>query len=227
MRLGGWTRFWILGTILWAVPACILSYPYWEQNLTVPNVQRTYVQDMFDDLALAIGKAEGGRAESDVIDKAADTLLGSRGRTIAGFEELAKDPPTFVQRMKRVPFAAPENGMEIRYYVFPIGATDQEVAAALATESSRRQITEWARNEPLRIDLLMRNAASVPSRAASFELKTTELLADYHRAVEQLPKERFQFLLATLAYWLVPPMIVYILGWSVGWVVRGFRKPAQ
>jgi hypothetical protein len=224
MHLGGWTRLWILAAVLWAVPVIIIfaREGYWERNLTLDGVQDRYVRDMVNDLALAIQDAEGGRLESDVVDKAADMLLGSGGRTIAGFEELAGRLPTLVQRMKRVPFAAPENGMDVRYYVFPVDATTEEVAGALATESSRRQITEWARNEPVQLDLLQPDAASVPSGVQSIELETKRLLTDYHREVEQLPKERLLFLFGTSAWWAVPALVLYAIGWAVAWVRRGF-----
>lgn len=31
---------------------------------------------------------------------------------------------------------------------------------------------------------------------------------------------------ALFAAWLVPPVTVYLLGWSVAWVRRGFQRPA-
>jgi hypothetical protein len=222
-RFGGWIRAWIIATVLWAVVVAVWPYPYWQQNLTLQSVQSRHLRYIFDDLALAIDRAEGGRLEADVVDKAADTVLGTGGRTIAGFEALAKNPPTFVQRMKRVPFAAPENDMEVRYFVFPVGTTDKEIGAALATESSRRQISEWGRTEPPRLDLLMRDARDAPSDAEIFELKTTELLADYYRSAEQLPRERLQFQLGLLALWLAPSLMLYAVGSSVGWAAHGFR----
>ena len=33
-----------------------------------------------------------------------------------------------------------------------------------------------------------------------------------------------RYFLATAAFWLGSSMVVYALGWSIGWVVRGFRK---
>lgn len=222
-RLGGWTRAWVVATVLWAAPIAVWLYPYWQQNLTLESAQSQHVRYLFDDLGLAIDRAEGGRLESEVVDKAADTVLGEAGRTIAGFEALAKNLPTLVQRTKRVPFATPENGMQVRYYVFPLEARDEEIEAALATEASRRQLTEWGRTEPPRLDLIIRDSADRNVNAEVFELKTSELLADYYRAVERLPGERLRFLLALLGWWLVPSIVVYTVGSSVGWVVRGFR----
>jgi len=223
-RLGGWTRAWVVATVLWAAPVAVwVVYPYWQLNLTLESVQSRYVRYLFDDLGLAIEKAEGGRLESEVVDRAADTVLGEAGRSIAGFEALAKNLPTLVPRMKRVPFAAPENGTQVRYFVFPVEASDEAISAALATESSRRQLSEWGRTEPIRLDRIIGNGGEPKRHAGVIELETLKLLADYHRAEDQLPRERLQFLFGVLGGWLAPSIVLYALGSAVGWVVRGFR----
>lgn len=224
-RLGGWTRTWILATLLWAVLLTVWQYPHWQKYLTLDSVQSRHVESLFNDLALAIDRAEGGRLRAEEVDKAADTVLGSAGKTITAFEALAKDPPVIVQRMKRVGYAAPENDMEVRYYVFPVETTDREVAAALSTESSRQRVTEWGRTEPPRLDVVIRDAASAPSGPGITRLETNKLLADYYQAVERLPRERLEFVFTVLAaFWLAPALVLYAMGSSVGWAARGFRE---
>jgi hypothetical protein len=199
-------------------------YDYWELNLRLEAIRSRYVRYLFDDLGSAIDKAEGGRLESHVVNQVADTVLGKAGRSIEAFEELAKQLPAFSPRMKRVSFAAPENGMETRYFVFPVEATDAEISTALATEASRDQITKWARTEPPRLDLILVAGGEVRNQTGLITLKTPTLLADYHRQLDELPGERLATVLAFLGTWLGPAIVVYLLGAAVGWVIRGFRQ---
>lgn len=222
-RSARWTRAWVFTVIVWAALVVVWQYPYSKQNLTLEGVQSHHLEYLFNDLVHAIDRAEGGRLTSQAVEKAADAVLGNAGRTIAGFELLSKDPRKIVQRMKRVPYAAPENDMQVRWYVFPVETPDSEIAAALATESSRRQITERARTEPPRLDLLMANATDARPGAEIFELETTKLLGDYYHAVERLPGDRFEFLLICLALLLIPSIGLYAIGSSVGWAVNGFH----
>lgn len=223
-RLRGWSRLWIVATVLWAVPSAVFVYSNWQRHYSLESVQNRYVERLFEDLGLAIDKAEGGRLTVAAVDKAADELLGKGGRSIAGFEALARDLPIIVPRMKRVPFAAPENGMEVRYFVFPVEASDEEISAGLATEASRRQLTEWAQTEPVRLDLIVLNSGETKRQARVVELETLKLLADYQGSVEQVPNERLKAVLVFLGMWLVPSIVVYALGSTIGWVIRGFRN---
>ena len=41
---------------------------------------------------------------------------------------------------------------------------------------------------------------------------------------ERLRDDRLKFLLLTVAWWIVPALALYALGWATGWVIRGFRR---
>lgn len=62
-------------------------------------------------------------------------------------------------------------------------------------------------------------------------LKEEEIVAvaeDYKRILErQVKKNGIAHGLMMLAYWTVPSMLIYLLGWTVGWVYRGFKKTAS
>lgn len=60
------------------------------------------------------------------------------------------------------------------------------------------------------------------------ELPKEEMQAvakDYWRIVENTAtKEKTNYIGSAFLWWLVPVLALYGLGWSVGWVYRGFRK---
>jgi hypothetical protein len=53
----------------------------------------------------------------------------------------------------------------------------------------------------------------------------TEVTQDYWRIVEKAASQkRLHYLFMALLFWSGPVIILYVLGWSVGWVRRGFKK---
>jgi hypothetical protein len=47
---------------------------------------------------------------------------------------------------------------------------------------------------------------------------------NYLRKLRDLPKERFELVAYGFAAWLLPALAAYLLGASMGWVRRGFRR---
>lgn len=49
-------------------------------------------------------------------------------------------------------------------------------------------------------------------------------MEEFQQDLDALPRRQFEHALFLLAIWLVPTLLVYALGWTVGWVIRGFRS---
>lgn len=57
------------------------------------------------------------------------------------------------------------------------------------------------------------------------EKDKTEVTQDYWRSVEKAASQkRLHYIFIALLFWAGPVIILYVLGWSVGWVHRGFKK---
>lgn len=61
---------------------------------------------------------------------------------------------------------------------------------------------------------------------ATFDQKTnlTPLDEKSRRDAERLRGERLKFVLQTAVWWIIPVIAVYVLGWAIGWTIRGFRS---
>ena len=57
------------------------------------------------------------------------------------------------------------------------------------------------------------------------EKEMQEVAKDYWRIVEKEARQRrLHYVLIALLFWGGPVIALYVLGWSVGWVQRGFKK---
>lgn len=57
------------------------------------------------------------------------------------------------------------------------------------------------------------------------EKDKTEVTQDYWRIVEKAASQkRLHYIFMALLFWAGPVIILYALGWSLGWVHRGFKK---
>jgi hypothetical protein len=51
-----------------------------------------------------------------------------------------------------------------------------------------------------------------------------QVAAEYWDAVESVkPSKRLRFTGLVAAFWIIPCITLYILGWAIGWVYRGFK----
>lgn len=47
------------------------------------------------------------------------------------------------------------------------------------------------------------------------------------RDAELLRGERSNFVIQAAVWWVIPVMAVYVLGWVIGWIIRGFRNKGE
>jgi hypothetical protein len=73
----------------------------------------------------------------------------------------------------------------------------------------------------------LRQVAKSPTQAQrAFSVQVGRINAEYGNKVAAFPEQERLFWLKALGWWLVGAALLYLLGWSVGWVARGFRTSA-
>jgi len=78
-------------------------------------------------------------------------------------------------------------------------ATDEEVVTRIKSGSARTTDKEWDR-------------------------KVAALEAKYAKKIEDLSGEQLQTVGIAFLAWLVPLALLYLLGYGIGWVYRGFKN---
>ena len=112
-------------------------------------------------------------------------------------------------------------------------ANDPRADVSLFTAAERRRMNTIIDSLPLE-NRLAKSRKTVTVEIAighliDFSVETPEdvknrVSAEYYTALRrELRARRAAFLACAVAAWLVPMLAVYPLGWSVGWVRRGFR----
>lgn len=83
---------------------------------------------------------------------------------------------------------------------------------------------EWVDAEPLD-HVTLPNGHVLYFLSSLPERDKTEVKQDYWRIIEKEAREKqLQYIFMALYFWAGPVIILYVLGWSVGWIYRGFRE---
>lgn len=97
-----------------------------------------------------------------------------------------------------------------------------ELQAALSPEA-RAQMA--ANKGPDTIGVRMPNGYTIFLKKGIEAKRSTPVLAEYNAEIERrLLRERVSFAASAFAIWFGVCVIIYIFGWSVGWVYRGFKR---
>lgn len=70
------------------------------------------------------------------------------------------------------------------------------------------------------------NAEIIQRLRAKFDGKAdfTALDEKMRRDTERLRDDRSKFIFQAIAWWVIPALVLYVLGVAIGWIVRGFRN---
>ncbi|RJG08802.1 hypothetical protein D3879_23340 [Pseudomonas cavernicola] len=150
MRIGGWSRLWVVITVLYGVVVAFVAY---DERPTLEQLQYNWVRDASDIMAEAISRTEK--------------------------VELS--------------------GLKLREMVF----AEKTDAEAITT--------------------LEEIATSPTENQRLFSSKVAKVNEKHRQIVSQLGAVRGMHVLLSLAWWLGPSLMLLALGWSAGWVFRGFR----
>jgi hypothetical protein len=70
----------------------------------------------------------------------------------------------------------------------------------------------------------LRQVEKSPTQAQRvFSAQVGRINAEYGGQVAAFPQQERLFWLEALGWWVAGSVLLYLLGWSVGWVARGFR----
>ena len=100
-----------------------------------------------------------------------------------------------------------------------------ELQAALSPEA-RAQMA--AGEGPDTIAVNMPNGHTIHLKRGIEAKRSTPVLAEYYSELQrQLFRKRVNFIAGALVVWLGVSGAIYAVGWSVGWVYRGFKSGSK
>ncbi len=71
----------------------------------------------------------------------------------------------------------------------------------------------------------MPNGHLIPFSSKLSEEEIGVVVREYYDILAETAREqRTSYLLSALVWWVIPCIALYVLGWSTGWVYRGFRQ---
>lgn len=61
-----------------------------------------------------------------------------------------------------------------------------------------------------------------------FQKQLSRINTNFKSELATLPKrQRTHFSVAFVTLWLIPSIALYLLGWVLGWIIRGFKKESE
>ena len=82
----------------------------------------------------------------------------------------------------------------------------------------------WTDVENVGTDVEMPNGAILPFKQGVSETKMSVAVKEYWAVVTSATNERrLSLAWNSILWWFIPCIAIYIFGWAIGWVYRGFR----
>nr|WP_294971549.1 hypothetical protein [uncultured Pseudomonas sp.] len=54
-----------------------------------------------------------------------------------------------------------------------------------------------------------------------------EAMQQYQAGIDELPDRQKEVIIGGVIAWILASIGLYLAGWTIGWIIRGFRKPKQ
>lgn len=107
-----------------------------------------------------------------------------------------------------------------------------DVIAETISAEENREITGYSVRDNLlkgknntEIIAWLNKVQSKPSeRQRLFTNAVQEINEQFKRQVEELPSKQKEHFSTIAIWWFAVSILVYVLGWSIGWIARGFRS---
>ncbi len=85
---------------------------------------------------------------------------------------------------------------------------------ALFKDKSEKEIINW-----------LKDVVRSPSEnQKTFYSSISEVNNKFKKELELLPEEQRSHYVQSVLWWFIPSIFLYIFGWSIGWIIRGFKK---
>lgn len=76
--------------------------------------------------------------------------------------------------------------------------------------------------------VIMKNGDKLYFKSGTKKEIIDNISNEYNIRIESLmQRQNVEYYSYTLMFLIFPPIVIYLLGWSVGWVIRGFRNEAS
>jgi hypothetical protein len=228
MRLNGWQRLWVVVTVVWTIGVVVVTWDVWPADpdwftansplvleVTAPNGTILEVETPDGELPSAatlemifrksgngsLTLAQRVRAKyPGVYDDLTDQQIEAnvKAQYPGVYDDVPSTAPAALSVVKSEPLA---------------GATRQPIAHP-ATKALDLTPTVRVKTPVATLEFPPGTDAATVQRAYDKQLN------DDARA------KRLAVVRQASAWWLLPPVVVYLLGWAIAWVYRGFR-PAR
>ena len=222
MRLSGWHRLWIFGSILYLLLVLLVA-PLLVPTRNDIRLSEEWLLSLAPEDASALIQTHAMRSLGRHMSEAAPRALEEAAPLSANPEGL-RDP---LVGTSPEPSDAGRRALEQATFTPGQRVYDPQGQPRIV----RRQLPDGGVElEPL--DAVIETTQEMPNGDVLRFWPETEqaTVAAVARAYEdaldtQLRQERRAFALWAAAFWLVPCLVAYALGWAVGWIYRGFAAP--
>jgi hypothetical protein len=196
VKLNGWQRLWVVLVALWVPPVVFLTIADWPTTTTISR------RDVSDRM-----KPEDRRRLSDNYD----VMTARRG-----------GPNVVLPRIGQLQHDKDFMAAPIEEQKAYLTANDPEFAKASVMEQNAYLGLVTGMTGPV---------ADIDGHIVKFirgipEEDTNQTARAYDAALRRiLARRRAVFFGRMLAFWALPAIVLYALGWAIGWVRRGFGAP--
>jgi hypothetical protein len=193
MRLNGWQRLWVLAAVLWLLPVILFSFAGWPTTAGISKADVYYRM-----------KPDDGHRLTDYYDVMASRLGGTNAVTprIAALQQ-DKD--------------------------FLAGSTKDQKAYLSSIDP------DFGKASPLDQNAYLGHITGITGPTVDIDGHSVQFIRDvpqedmnqtaraYHTALRQiLTHKRAALVGEVFAFWMIPAITLYALGWAIRWVRRGF-----
>jgi hypothetical protein len=224
--LNGWQRLWVVIAALWALPVLLVAWSIWP---TSANLSETEITASLDTVPGAMIRAELTAAENATLAHNSPVefwvgRVGGRLENTYSASDLTSVPdpdPEWLSTAGPTPAGVPL--LSVREFAKLVKAK-YPVYADLSDDVLTARVLAKYPQYRFRVD---------PRAVAAASQKIDELIAVQARVTtitrtiairDRVHAKRTRMALVAVAAWAFSIVVLYALGWSVGWVRRGFKE---
>jgi hypothetical protein len=201
-RFNGWQRLWVLGSVLYAIVIISVASFTFPTGSDVETRRSAELQEAKQHKVYVHGRGRITVEQAEGILKRAEQLSASERQELLGI-----DPPLIPENSSPGSFGYDlERFRELRALAEKHGGTEVDPD-----------------NQGTRIILAPDGQYAEVFNARTAEKRRQLINAKYDAELGTLGERRRNFVGWAVAAWIGPLMALYAFGWSVGWVIRGFR----
>lgn len=230
MTLNGWQRLWLVVVAVWGI--CVLTFAVMLWPTSIYHAPNGYSEEVVSQMQVRDWKGKNGCAPGWTPVQPNDTIslqIAPDNLTVSYVVRQAfpgtYDDLTDQQLEDAVRSKAPDLDRIVRKMIEAHEPVDNVVLVLRHASESRVKGAEQIQPVFAQVEIEMGAGKDNPVLCFAGEPKDRvgQIVKDYSAThVRVLKSKQRNTALRAAAYWLVPPAFIYALGWSVGWIRRGF-----